>query len=90
MTNKSNDKTPVMVFDFGGVLLDWDPFYLYRKMLGDDRRKMERFLDEIDFPGWNREQDRGRTFVEGTAELIARFPQHRELIRAYDERYLET
>ncbi len=90
MTNQSNDMLPVMVFDFGGVLMDWDPFYLYRKILGDDRSAMERFLAEIDFPDWNREQDRGRSFVEGTAELIARFPQHRELIRAYDERYLET
>ena len=45
---------------------------------------------EVDFFGWNTEQDRGRTFAEATADLTARFPQYGELIRAYDERYLEA
>ncbi len=70
--------------------MDWDPYYLYRKILGDDRQAVERFLKAIDFHGWNKEQDRGRPFSEGTAELIARFPEYRELILAYDERYLES
>lgn len=83
-------KSPAIVFDYGGVLLDWDPFYLYSKMLGGDRRAMERFLSDVDFFTWNVEQDRGRSFAEGVAELSARFPHYRELIRAYDERFLET
>lgn len=81
---------PVIVFDLGGVLMDWDPYYLYSKILGDDRQAVERFLKAVDFSGWNKEQDRGRTFAEGTAELSARFPEYGELIRAYDERYLES
>ncbi len=87
---KNEKTTPVIVFDLGGVLMDWDPYYLYSKILGDDRQAVERFLKEVDFSGWNREQDRGRSFAEGTAELIARFPEYSELIRAYDERYLES
>ena len=70
--------------------MDWDPYYLYSKLLGDDRQAVELFLHAIDFFGWNREQDRGRSFAEGTAELIARFPEYSQLILAYDERYLES
>jgi 2-haloacid dehalogenase len=88
---KQNGKTaPVIVFDLGGVLMDWDPYYLYRKILGDDRQAVDRFLKTVDFFRWNEENDRGRSFAEGTAELIARFPEYRDLIRAYDERYLES
>ena len=70
--------------------MDWDPYYLYRKILGDDRQAVDHFLKEVDFFVWNEEQDRGRSFAEGNAELIARFPQYRELILAYDRRYLES
>lgn len=88
--NKNGKMVSAIVFDFGGVLMDWDPYYLYRKILGDDRLAVERYLKAVDFHGWNKEQDRGRSFAEGTAELIARFPEYRDLIRAYDERYLES
>jgi 2-haloacid dehalogenase len=81
---------PVIVFDLGGVLMDWDPYYLYSKILGDDRQAVERFFKAVDFFGWNLEQDRGRSFAEGTAELAVRFPEYSALIRAYDERYLES
>ena len=88
--NKNRKTVSAIVFDLGGVLMDWDPYYLYRKILGEDRQAVERFLQAVDFSGWNKEQDRGRSFAEGTAELIARFPEYRELILAYDERYLES
>jgi 2-haloacid dehalogenase len=88
--NQSKNPVSAIVFDLGGVLMDWDPYYLYRKILGDDRQAVNRFLKAVDFSGWNQEQDRGRSFAEGTAELIARFPQYRELILAYDRRYLES
>jgi 2-haloacid dehalogenase len=86
---KKPTRMPVIVFDFGGVLMDWNPYYLYRKMLADDQA-IERFLKDVDFYIWNEEHDRGRSVAEGTAELAARFPQYRELILAYDERYLES
>lgn len=87
---QKDQKSPVIIFDFGGVLMDWDPFYLYRKILGEDRPAMDRFLKEVDFYTWNLENDRGRPFATGTAELSARFPKYRDLIRAYDERFPET
>lgn len=79
-----------VVFDFGGVLMDWNPRYLYRKFFGDDPEAIDRFLQEIDFTGWNLHFDRGRPFSEGIAELSRRFPVYRELIQAYDQRWEET
>jgi 2-haloacid dehalogenase len=81
---------PAIVFDFGGVLIDWNPYYLYRHLLGEDPEATKRFLHAVDFASWNQENDRGRTVAQGTLELAARFPEYRELILAYDERYLEA
>lgn len=81
---------PVIVFDFGGVLINWDPRLLYRKLFNSDEQAMESFLAEIDFTGWNLLQDAGRPFAEAVSELCARFPQYCELIRLYDERYMES
>lgn len=79
-----------IIFDFGNVLLDWDPRYLYRKIFQGDDEAMERFLEEIRFFEWNQLQDEGRPFNEAVAELSARFPAYAEYIRAYDERYPES
>lgn len=89
MTPENNHNTAV-VFDFGGVLIGWDPFLLYGPYFNNDRAAMQRFLDEIGFAEWNALQDAGRPFAEGEAELTARFPQHAALIRAYRERFEET
>ncbi len=70
--------------------MDWNPYYLYRHMLGEDPKATEKFLLAVDFSGWNVENDRGRTLAHGTAELAERFPEYRELILAYDTRYLES
>ena len=87
---RSASKLPAMVFDFGGVLMDWNPRYLYRKLFDGDAGAMERFLEEVDFAGWNLQQDRGRPFAEAVAELTGRFPHYADLIRAYDERWDES
>ena len=79
----------IIVFDIGGVLLDWDPRYLYRKIF-DDPEQMEWFLREVCTPAWNLEQDRGRPFADAVAERIALFPDHADAIRAFDERWAET
>jgi 2-haloacid dehalogenase len=78
-----------VVFDLGGVLLDWNPRYLYRKLF-DDESAMERFLCEVCSPEWNERQDAGRPWVEAVAELTARFPEQAALIAAYHERWPET
>jgi 2-haloacid dehalogenase len=79
-----------LVFDFGGVLLDWNPRYLYRKVFDGDLERAERFLAEIGFDERNLRQDAGRPFDEAIAELCAQFPQHCEHIRLYPLRYPET
>jgi 2-haloacid dehalogenase len=81
---------PAIIFDFGGVLVDWNPYYLYRHFLGENLEDTKRFMEEVDFAAWNRENDRGRPMAQGVQELAARFPQHREMILAYDPRYPET
>ncbi len=79
-----------VVFDFGGVLVDWNPRHLYRKIFSGDEDAMERFLEEIRFYEWNQKQDAGRTFSEAVEDLCKDFPQHCELIRLYDLRYEES
>jgi 2-haloacid dehalogenase len=78
-----------MVFDLGGVLIDWNPRHLYRKIFEGDEEGMERFLSEICTPEWNARQDEGRSFAEATEELIARHPGQAELIRAFFDRWPE-
>lgn len=80
--------TKAVVFDLGGVLIDWDPRYLYRKLL-DDEAAVEEFLATVCTPEWNAEQDRGRPFAEGVAELVERHPVHAAAITAYHERWPE-
>jgi 2-haloacid dehalogenase len=79
-----------IIFDFGGVLIDWDPRHLYRKLAGGDGAAVERFFEEVGFFAWNLEQDRGRPFKIAVTELCARFPRYAEWIRAYDERWEES
>ena len=80
--------TDAVVFDLGGVLIDWDPRYLYRKLLADEAA-VEEFLATVCTPEWNAEQDRGRPFAEGVAELVERHPAHAAAIVAYHERWME-
>jgi 2-haloacid dehalogenase len=79
-----------VIFDVGGVLIDWNPRHLYRKLFdGDSDGAMERFLAEVCTPEWNLRQDVGRPFAEAVAELTGRFPDHADLIAAYDARWEE-
>ena len=78
-----------VVFDIGGVLLDWNPRYLFRKLF-DDEQEMEYFLTHVCSHTWNLMQDAGRPFAEGVAELSARYPHYTDQITAYHERWEET
>lgn len=77
-----------VVFDFGNVLIEWDPRHLYRRIFPDSET-VDRFLAEVLPPSWNIEQDRGRSFADGIAEAIGRHPEHEEAIRAWDTRWHE-
>jgi 2-haloacid dehalogenase len=72
----------IVVFDFGGVLVDWDPRRIYRRLLPDEAA-IEEFLATVCTPDWNIQQDAGRSIAEAEAELIAKFPDKEKLIRAY-------
>jgi 2-haloacid dehalogenase len=78
-----------IVFDLGGVLIDWNPRHLYRKMFNGDEEAMERFLAEICTPEWNARQDEGRPFAAATEELVSRHPEQAGLIRAFFDRWPE-
>lgn len=79
----------IAVFDLGGVLIDWNPRYLYRKLFAGDEPGMEQFLTTICTQSWNTRQDAGRSFEEGCASLKATHPHVGSLIDAWFERYDE-
>jgi 2-haloacid dehalogenase len=87
----ASDPAPLtaVVFDLGGVLIDWNPRYLYRKLF-DDEAAMESFLADVVSPEWNGQQDSGRTWAEAVEVLSRKHPEQRDLIAAYWHRWQET
>lgn len=77
-----------IIFDLGGVLIDWDPRYLYRKMF-DTEERMEHFLAHIATNEWNAEQDGGRSLAEATELLVNQHPDWEAEIRAFYDRWEE-
>lgn len=77
-----------IVFDFGGVLVDWNPHHLYDKYFGS-REKAEWFLNNICLYSWNLQMDGGKPFAEGVAELQAEHPEWSEAIAIYHTRWIE-
>jgi 2-haloacid dehalogenase len=82
-------KRDTVIFDLGGVLLDWDPRYLYRPLFPGDEAAMEHFLANVCNRAWNIRQDAGRLIAEGCALLRAEHPDKAELIDAYYTRHLD-
>lgn len=80
------DRLTSIVFDLGGVLIDWDPRHLYRQVLGSDE-EVERFLAEVCTWAWHTQHDAGRPMAETIPELAARHPQHAAAIALWHERY---
>ncbi len=78
-----------IIFDLGGVLIDWNPRYLYRKIFKTDE-EITWFLENVCTPEWNDQQDAGRSFEDATNELIERYPEHELAIRAWYGRWQET
>src|SRR5882762_61238 len=77
-----------VVFDLGGVLIDWNPDYVYKHIFPDPRER-QWFYEHICTADWNEEQDAGRTLREATELLVSRFPDHEANIRAYYGRWEE-
>lgn len=82
-------KTPAIIFDFGGVLADWNPYYLYRKVIKDDAQ-IKAFLEEVNFKYWNLRFDGGYPFAEGINEMCAEHPQQADLIRRFHTHWVDS
>lgn len=80
--------TKAIIFDLGGVLIDWNPQHLYRKIFTDEEQ-MKEFLTNVATLDWNEEQDMGRSLQEGTDILVKQHPHHEDNIRAYYSRWEE-
>ena len=79
-----------VIFDYGNVLVEWNPRFVYQHYFPDDPEGMEAFLEEVSFMDWNALQDKGRSFAEGVAELSRQFPQHAQLIQAYHDHWIDS
>jgi len=85
-----NSQIKAIIFDFGNVLLEWNPRYVYRRFFPDDPDGIERFLEEVKFMEWNLLQDKGRPFAEGVASLSKEFPHYAHLIQAFHDHWVES
>lgn len=83
-------KIKAIIFDFGNVLLEWNPRFVYERYFPNDLEGMERFLQEVDFMEWNALQDKGRPFEEGVALLSEQFPHYSHLIQAYHDHWIDS
>ena len=82
-------KITTIIFDLGGVLIDWSPEYVYLKEFRGDRKKMDWFLNNICAWDWNVNQDAGYPIAKATAERIAMFPEYKKYIEMYYGRWEE-
>jgi 2-haloacid dehalogenase len=77
-----------IIFDLGGVLLDWNPMYVYRDYF-ESEEKRDYFFQHICTPDWNEEQDAGRSIVEATQLLVKQFPDWEQPVRDFYGRWTE-
>lgn len=83
-----NKKIDAVIFDLGGVLIDWNPSYVFDKMFENEEKK-KHFFENICTSDWNEKQDAGRTIKEANEELLAKHPEWKEYIEAYYGRWEE-
>ncbi len=77
-----------VVFDFGGVLIDWNPRYVYKNVFNDES-ELDFFLNEVCNHPWNEQQDAGRSFEDGIAELVLQYPQYSKEIKLYHTHWID-
>ncbi len=77
-----------IIFDLGAVLIDWNPLHLYGNYF-ESEEKRDYFFKNICTPDWNEEQDAGRSIVDATQELVAKFPEWEQPIRDFYGRWTE-
>ena len=82
-------KIETIIFDLGGVLVDWNQEYVYLNEFNGDRKKMQWFFDNICTSSWNEEQDGGYPMADATEERINLFPKYKKLIKMFYGRWEE-
>jgi len=87
---RMNSQIKAIVFDFGNVLLTWDPRNIYRHFFPNNPDGMEHFLKEVNFAEWNLQQDKGRPFAEGVAVLSQKFPHYSHLFQAFHDHWIDS
>jgi 2-haloacid dehalogenase len=85
---RETEPVDAVVFDLGGVVLDWDPLHLYEKVFADPE-DARRFLAEVCTLEWHAQHDLGTPMDETIPALCAEHPHHADAIRAWRERYIE-
>ena len=81
-------KLNTVIFDLGGVLIDWNPDYVYKTIFSNPE-ELKWFYENICTPDWNEEQDAGRSLQAATEQLITQFPEHEANIRVFYDRWEE-
>jgi 2-haloacid dehalogenase len=87
--NNASPSYTAAIFDLGGVFIDWNPRYLYRKLFAGDDAAMERFLADVTTSAWNLQMDAGKAFAEAVEELQREHLEQADLIAAYHLRWPE-
>jgi 2-haloacid dehalogenase len=77
-----------VIFDLGGVLIDWNPRYVYRTIFKTEK-EIDWFFENICTPDWNEQQDAGYPIAKATEELVKKHPDWEKEIRAYYGRWVE-
>jgi 2-haloacid dehalogenase len=85
-----NSSIKAIIFDFGGVVINWDPRRVFRKYFPGDEQALEKFMVEIGFMEWNLRQDEGYPFEQAVVDLSAQFPQYAHIIKAYDTEWEQS
>lgn len=81
-------KINTIIFDLGAVLIDWNPRYVYRTIFNTEE-KVEWFLENITTGDWNENQDAGYPLAQATEDLVAKYPEWENEIRAFYGRWIE-
>jgi 2-haloacid dehalogenase len=87
--SKISPEKLAIVFDLGGVLIDWNPNYLFLPMFDGDQASVDALLNQVCTPEWNAKQDAGRSLAEAVEERVAKFPEYAAYIEAYYQRWEE-
>jgi HAD superfamily hydrolase (TIGR01509 family) len=82
------DRPVAVLWDVGNVIVRWDPRRLYSRIFPDPEER-DWFLGHVCTMAWHTEHDRGRSFAQGAEELVGRFPQYEDAIRAWRGRWWE-